>query len=129
MLGIFPEGGSWAEILRSPRPGSAFLAARTRARILPVGLDGLTEVFRALKRFRRATITIRIGKPIGPFGSSERGRAGRGDLDEVGDQIMGAISELIPEARRGAYSTDPALREQAKAIQYPWESGELRRPS
>jgi len=129
ILGIFPEGGSWAEVLRPPRPGSAFLATRTQAKILPVGLDGLPEVFRSLKRFRRASITIRVGEPIGPFGSSERGRMGRSNLDETGDKIMRAIAALIPPSKRGVYSNDPELRRQAQAIRYPWEDGKLSRSS
>ena len=129
ILGIFPEGGSWAAVLRHPRPGSAFLATRTQAKILPVGLDGLPEIFRSLKRFKRAPVTIRIGEPIGPFGSSERGRAGRSELDGAGDEIMRAIADLIPARWHGVYSEDPQLRQQAEAIQYPWKDGKLNRPS
>ncbi len=124
VLGIFPEGGSWAAILRPPRPGSAFLATRTQAKILPVGLDGLPDIFSSLKRFRRATITIRIGAPIGPFGTSERGRVGRGNLDDVGDAIMRAIADLIPDDLRGVYSDNPDLRAAAEAVKYPWEEGD-----
>ena len=29
VLGIFPEGGNWAEVLRPPRPGTAYLAVRS----------------------------------------------------------------------------------------------------
>jgi 1-acyl-sn-glycerol-3-phosphate acyltransferase len=126
ILGIFPEGGSWATVLRPPRPGSAFLATRTQARVLPVGLDGLPEIFSSLKRFRRATLTIRIGKPIGPFAASTRGHAGRSELDIVGDTILRAIAELIPFEVRGVYSDDPKLRQEADAVaQYPWEHGKL----
>lgn len=126
ILGIFPEGGSWATILRPPRPGSAFLATRTQARVLPIGLDGLPEIFSSLKRFRRATVTIRIGKPIGPFSSSLGGRAGRGDLDAVGDTILRSISELVPPAVRGVYSDDPKLRQEAEAsAHYPWDDGKF----
>ena len=126
ILGIFPEGGSWATVLRPPRPGSAFLATRTQARVLPVGLDGLPEIFSSLKRFRRATLTIRIGKPIGPFEASARGRAGRSELDAVGDIILRAIAELIPRNVHGVYSEDPKLRQEAEAVApYPWENGQL----
>jgi 1-acyl-sn-glycerol-3-phosphate acyltransferase len=52
ILGIAPEAGNWATVLRPPRPGTAYLAARTGARILPIGLDGLTEVFPSLFRGR-----------------------------------------------------------------------------
>ena len=134
VLGIFPEGGSWATILRPPRPGSAFLATRTRARVLPVGLDGLPDIFPSLRRFKRATITIRIGKPIGPFAPSTGGRAGRKELDAVGETILRAISELIPAESRGMYSEDPELRQQAEAAAaYPWDDAQFaatrRRPS
>lgn len=126
ILGIFPEGGSWATVLRPPRPGSAFLATRTQACVLPVGLDGLPEIFSSLKRFRRATVTIRIGKPIGPFKATAKGRIGRSELDTVGDSILRAIAELIPPGVRGVYSEDPKLRQEANAVaQYPWEHGKL----
>lgn len=121
ILGIFPEGGSWATVLRPPRPGSAFLATRTQALILPVGLDGLPEIFPSLKRFRRATVIIRIGQPIGPFACPATGRAGREQLDTVGEEILRAISKLIPPESRGMYSDDPALRKEAEAAAvYPW---------
>jgi len=126
ILGIFPEGGSWATVLRPPRPGSAFLATRTQARVLPVGLDGLPEIFSSLKRLRRATVTIRVGKPIGPFPSSAKGRAGRAELDLVGETILRSIGELIPPEVRGVYSDDPLLRQAAEEVsRYPWERGKL----
>lgn len=126
ILGIFPEGGSWAAVLRPPRPGSAFLATRTQAQVLPVGLDGLPAIFSSLKRLRRATITVRIGEPIGPFTASAGGRAGRAELDAVGDTILRAIAALIPSESRGVYSDDPKLRQEAEAsAQYPWEAGEF----
>lgn len=126
ILGIFPEGGSWATVLRPPRPGSAFLATRTQALVLPVGLDGLPEVLPSLRRFRRATVTILIGKTIGPFSSSARGRAGRAEIDHVGETILRAIGELIPPKSRGVYSDDPVLREAAQAAAvYPWENGKF----
>ena len=125
ILGIFPEGGSWATVLRPPRPGSAFLATRTQARILPVGLDGLPGIFSSLKRFRRATITIRIGKPIGPFESSSSGRTGRAELDAIGDTILRSIAKLIPPEARGMYSDDPKLRQEAEAAEYPWKNGQF----
>ena len=73
-LGIFPEGGNWATVLRPARPGAAFLATRSGARILPVGLYGFTEVFSSLGRFKRTRATIHIGKPFGPITASGSGR-------------------------------------------------------
>jgi 1-acyl-sn-glycerol-3-phosphate acyltransferase len=120
-LGMFPEGGNWATVLRPARPGAAFLATRSGARILPVGLYGFTEVFPALGRFRRANVTIHIGKPFGPFTTSGSGRIRREQLDEIGHEIMRAIAALLPQNLRGHYSDDPIIREAARGTEiYPW---------
>jgi 1-acyl-sn-glycerol-3-phosphate acyltransferase len=122
VLGIFPEAGNWATVLRPARPGAAFLAARTGAPILPMGFDGLTEVFPKLSRGRRAKVTLRVGKPFGPFSALGRGRRRRRQLDEIGHTIMQRIAELIPDERRGHYADDPAVREAAKGTEvYPWD--------
>ncbi len=121
VLGIFPEGGSWAQVLRPARPGAAFLAARTGTRILPMGFDGLIDIFPGLQRRRRARVTLRIGKPFGPFHVAGRGRERRRQLDEIGHEIMRHIAELLPPERRGHYSDDPAIRAAAAGTEiYPW---------
>jgi len=120
-LGIFPEAGNWATVLRPPRPGTAYLAARTGAPLLPVGLNGFTEVFPSLFKGKRAKVTVNIGKPFGPFSASGSGRERRSQLDEIGHEIMHHIAELIPPEKRGHYSDDPAIREAAMGTEiYPW---------
>ncbi len=121
VLGIFPEAGNWATVLRPPRPGTAFLTVRTGVRILPMGLDGLLDVFPRLRKGRRARVTVRIGKPFGPFHATGRGRARRQQLEAIGHEIMRRIAELIPPERRGYYSDDPAIRAAAQGSEiYPW---------
>jgi 1-acyl-sn-glycerol-3-phosphate acyltransferase len=122
VLGIFPEAGNWATVLRPPRPGTAFLAARTGVRILPMGFDGLPDVFPCLRQGRRARVTLRIGKLFGPFRVTGRGRARRQQLEAIGHEIMQCIAELIPSERRGHYSDDPAIRAAAQGSEvYPWD--------
>jgi 1-acyl-sn-glycerol-3-phosphate acyltransferase len=121
VLGIFPEAGSWAQVLRPPRPGTAFLAARTGARLLPMGFDGLIDIFPSLGKGRRAHVTLRIGEPFGPFETTGRGRQRRQQLDEIGHEVMRHIAELIPPERRGFYSDDPEIRAAAAGTEiYPW---------
>lgn len=121
ILGIFPEAGNWATVLRPARPGTAFIATMSGAPLLPVGLVGLNDVFPALFRGRRAKIRFVIGKPFGPFRATGRGREKREQLDEIGHEIMRHIAELIPPERRGHYSDDPATREAARGTEiYPW---------
>jgi 1-acyl-sn-glycerol-3-phosphate acyltransferase len=122
ILAIFPEGGSWASVLRPARPGTAYLAAETGAPLLPVGLDGLVDLERAWRRGRRPAVTVRIGPPFGPFEAPGHGRARRTRLDEIGDEIMQRIAALIPPERRGVYSADPQIRAAAQeAAVYPYD--------
>jgi 1-acyl-sn-glycerol-3-phosphate acyltransferase len=123
VLGIFPEAGNWATVLRPARPGAAFLATRTGAPILPMGFAGLLDVFPRLRKGRRARVTLRIGKPFGPFQATGRGRVRRRQLEEIGHEIMQRIAELIPPERRGHYSDDPAIRAAAQGTEiYPWDA-------
>ncbi len=120
-LGIFPEGGNWATVLRPARPGTAYLANRTGSRILPVGLYGFTDVFPSIKRGKRARATINIGEPFGPIRVTGSGRERRHQLDQVGHEIMRRIAALLPPELRGHYSDDPAIRKAAQGTEiYPW---------
>jgi 1-acyl-sn-glycerol-3-phosphate acyltransferase len=122
VLGVFPEAGNWATVLRPARPGAAFLAVRTGAPILPMGFANLNEVFPSLRQGRRARITIRIGKPFGPFHAEGRGRARRPRIEAIGHEIMERIAQLIPPEKRGHYSTDPTIRTAAQGTEiYPWD--------
>jgi 1-acyl-sn-glycerol-3-phosphate acyltransferase len=122
VLGIFPEAGNWATVLRPGRPGAAFLAVRTGVQILPLGFAHLNDIFPKLREGKRARVTIRIGKPFGPFHAKGRGRARRPELEAIGHEIMGHIAELIPPEKRGHYSDDPAIRAAAEGTEiYPWD--------
>ncbi len=121
VLSIFPEAGSWATVLRPPRPGAALLASRTTAQVLPVGLSGFTNIFPMFRKGKRATVTFKVGKPFGPFYVSERGETDRVKLDEIGHEMMRQIAVLLPPEERGYYSDDPAVRQAAAGTEiYPW---------
>lgn len=123
VLAIFPEGGSWAQVLRPARPGTAFLAWRTKAQILPVGLDNFADFFKRVKLGERANVKVKFGKPFGPVAASDGSRPSREELDEIGHNIMREISNLLPPERQGFYSPDPAIREAAKGTEiYPWDN-------
>lgn len=121
VLGIFPEAGSWAKVLRPPRPGTALLALRTSAPLVPVGLVGFNDIFPNLKKGKRARIEINIGTPFGPYEGQAAGRADRQLMDDIGHDIMRHIAAMIPAESHGVYSDDPAVREAAReAAIYPW---------
>lgn len=121
VLAIFPEGGNWATVLRPPRPGAAFLASAAHTHILPVGLNGLIDVFPKFRRGNRAQVTLNIGKPFGPLYVSDRGETDRVRLEEIGHEIMRRVASLVSPEHRGYYSEDLELREAARGTEiYPW---------
>jgi hypothetical protein len=90
--------------------------------ILPVGLISLPKVFPAIRNLKRAKVKFKIGQPFGPFKISGSRYERRQQLNEIGDQIMQKIAELLPAEQAGIYSSDPRIREEAKAsAEYPWE--------
>jgi 1-acyl-sn-glycerol-3-phosphate acyltransferase len=122
VLGIFPEAGSWAQVLRPARPGAALLAVRTGAQIVPLGLDGVENIF-PFRLGRRARVRINIGEPFGPFTEDIRGRDGREKLDGIGHSMMEGIKRLIPANKHGYYSDDPNIRLAARGTEiYPWDN-------
>lgn len=122
VLGIMPEGGSWAEVLRPARPGAAYLASQTGAKVLPLGIFGLNSIF-PIRLGKRPKAVVKIGKPVGPFTASGRGRDRREQLDQIGIELMKAIAAQLPDSYRGFLSDDQATREAARGTEvYPWET-------
>lgn len=122
VLGVFPEGGSWAKVLRPARLGVPLLATSTNAQILPIGFEGGDDVFPYFRQGKRAVIRARIGKPFGPFFHSPKGLRDREKLEEIGHLIMREIATLIEPEHRGIYSDDPNIREAAReAVKFPWD--------
>ena len=121
VLGIMPEGGAWAEVLRPARPGAAFLASQTGAQVLPLSIYGLNDIF-PLQLGRRPKAYVKIGKPVGPFSTAGRGRKRREQLDQIGIELMKAIAAQLPDHFRGFLAEDPVTREAARGTEfYPWE--------
>jgi len=119
---IMPEGGSWAEVLRPARPGAAYLASQTGAKVLPLGIYGLNSIF-PIQLGKRPLAVVKIGKPVGPFTTTGRGRERREQLDKIGLELMKAIAAQLPDHYRGFLADDPSTREEALGTEkYPWDS-------
>lgn len=102
VLGVAPEGtrarGPYA--LQKAKTGAAYLATRTDALIVPIGLAGPERIKDNLPRLRRTGVRIEVGKP---FRLPESGRVRGEKLDEYTDMIMQRIAAVLPEAYRGVY--------------------------
>ena len=97
-LGFFPEGTRSRDgVLQRAHPGVAFLAKRSAAPILPVGVTG-TRQARAL----RSDIRVRVGAP---FRYEDLGLGPAASDQEIADAIMRRIAALLPAKLRGDYAT------------------------
>lgn len=105
VLALAPEARqSPTRALERGREGAAYLALRSGAALLPVGLTGTETVPSMLKRLRRPHITVTIGAPFRLTGPLAQGAARRAQLESGRDEIMRRIAELLPAQYRGVYA-------------------------
>lgn len=101
VLGMFPEGTrSPTSQLQPAQQGASWVALKTGAPILPVGITG-TEGIKGIKGvLGRPAITVNIGQP---FRLELPPRINTENLAQATDNIMEKIAELLPPSYRGAY--------------------------
>lgn len=112
ILTIAPEGTrSTTEALLEGKPGAAFLAAKTGATVIPVGVTGTEDriVAQRIRKLRRPHIHINVGEPftIPPIPKENRDAFFRQQTDE----IMARIAALLPVEYRGEYRNHPRVAE------------------
>jgi len=92
--------------LITPRPGAAYMAVRSGAPVLPTACLGTERILLNLRRLRRTPVRLIIGPVFGPLvidetlGKAER----RGQLDELGHEMMRHMAALLPPENRGPYA-------------------------
>jgi 1-acyl-sn-glycerol-3-phosphate acyltransferase len=100
---LFPEGTrSPDHTMQKGLPGAAYIAMKSQATILPVGLVG-TENFPS---WRMAVPLCRIGVNIGqPFSLPLiEGRPNHEVLQSMADMMMSRIAALLPKKYQGVYA-------------------------
>lgn len=102
VLGMFPEGTrSKDHVLHAAEPGTALIALRTGAPVLPVAVWGTENIKLPRDFFRITHVTLRIGEP---FTLPPTKRVTKDDIENGSREIMRRIAELLPEQYRGAYA-------------------------
>jgi 1-acyl-sn-glycerol-3-phosphate acyltransferase len=112
VLVVAPEGTRSKDgKLHLGRAGAGYLAARSGAPVVPVGVVGTydRQVVARLRRLRRLDIDIYIGKPFTL--PAIKGRDREAILQEYTDEIMCQVAVLLPPESRGVYADHPRLRE------------------
>jgi 1-acyl-sn-glycerol-3-phosphate acyltransferase len=100
-IAIFPEGTRSRDgRMREFKDGAAFLAMRSGAPVLPVGIAGSQGMFPGRSRFpHRARVTIRVGEPFA-LPPHSGGRLDRQALADGSGRISAAVAELLPPEQR-----------------------------
>lgn len=102
ILGIAPEGTrSRSASLQEAKPGVAYLAVRSGAPLIPVGVTGTHTMGRDLLRLRKMQIRVVFGEP---FVLPLNGRVSTEDLLEATGMIMRRVAALLPPAYQGVYA-------------------------
>ena len=100
---MFPEGmRSHNAQLRFALSGSALIASRSGAPILPIGITGTEKIKGVAWLLRRPRIMINIGLPF--YTPPASSKLTKGELVELNTYIMKRIAELLPQGYRGEYT-------------------------
>jgi 1-acyl-sn-glycerol-3-phosphate acyltransferase len=87
--------------LQRGRNGTAVLATRTGAAILPVAIWGVQGFEANIRRLRRTDVQVAVGPA---FRIQSKGDVPRDELDDVTREIMYRIAALLPPEYRGVYA-------------------------
>ena len=103
---ISPEGTrSKTGALIPAQEGFAFLATRTNTPVVPIAIVGTKNILPALKRLRRADVTVTFGKP---FEMNTNGKKiNRTELQVFTLDAMYRLAALLPAEMRGVYGDAP----------------------
>jgi 1-acyl-sn-glycerol-3-phosphate acyltransferase len=101
VLGMFPEGTRSGGRLGRAEPGTALIALRTGAEVLPAAIWGTEHVKLPRDLFRRTRVHVRFGEP---YRLPNPDRITREVIAAGTDEIMRRIAELLPAEYRGEYA-------------------------
>jgi len=105
VLAMAPEARqSPSGAMERGREGAAYLAMRSGAPVLPIGLTGTETALRMLKRLRRPHLTVNIGAPLQLPGPLAHGAESQAQLQAGHAEIMRRIARLLPARYRGVYA-------------------------
>ena len=100
VLVLFPEGTRQdGPVVGDILEGAAFLAARTGATIIPVGIGGSAKAMPVGKKLpRRSKVTLYVGEAIPAPGRNDRGRVPRSVIHATTVALRGALQDGFDRA-------------------------------
>jgi 1-acyl-sn-glycerol-3-phosphate acyltransferase len=104
VLGMFPEGHrSRTGYLGPPHPGTALIALRSGALVLPCAITGTEQLAHPLRLLRKPKISFAIGEPIQVAATR---RPTEAQVSELTERIFDAIKALLPPQYIAAYTEE-----------------------
>lgn len=102
VVAVFPEGTRNPKGMQKANRGVAYVALRTQATILPVGITG-TENIKGFGRiaFPFCRLRVNIGQPFSL--PSFDGKVSDAVLDSLTDMVMQRVAAQLPDEYRGVY--------------------------
>lgn len=101
-LVIFPEGTRrFGPVVEDLFEGPAYLATKTGAPIVPVGIGGSAAAWPKGKLPRPRKVVVLIGPPLHPE-VGEKGKAPRRAVRELSDRLQAELQRLFDEANKRA---------------------------
>ena len=93
---LFPEGERRVgPVIEDLHEGVAFLAARTGATVVPVGIGGSASVMPKGKRLPRPRhIHLIVGRPIAPPARTGSGRVSRSTIHRLTEELSASLQDL-----------------------------------
>ncbi len=96
-----PEGTRQPEMSEG-KDGITYVAIKSNAAIVPVGLEGTRAFIPNLKRLRRTRVTLNFGRAF-RFKTDGRERIPRAEMSRMTQEAMYQLAMLVAEYRRGFY--------------------------
>lgn len=103
---IAPEGTrSYVPGMQQAHHGAAYVAAKARVPVVPIGMTGTEGIFKTLRHGVRSRLRLTVGRPLDLPPVDTRAPTRRQALKFNTDIIMYAIAALMPEEYHGVYRT------------------------
>jgi 1-acyl-sn-glycerol-3-phosphate acyltransferase len=103
-LVMFPEGTRRSgPVVEELFDGPAYVAAKTRVPIVPVGIGGSEAMMpKGSKLLKPSKLVLLIGEPLDPPSPSEGGRVSRHAVKQLTDQLRAEVQKLFDDAQSRA---------------------------
>jgi len=103
LLLMAPEGTrSKSGVLQEPHDGVAYVATRTGAMVIPVGIVGTPEIGRNWKQLRPTDVRVTFGRPF--YFETAGARVGREELSLMTREAMYQLAAVLPPQQRGRFA-------------------------